>query len=104
MKIRELPDALLAQGRHTASTGELLELTGLDRAALHNGLHRLRENGSIISPARGLYAVVPPQYRSWGAPPAEWFIDAMMAHLDRRYYIALLTAAAMHGSAHQAPQ
>ena len=28
----------------------------------------------------------------------------MMAHLDRRYYIALLTAAAMHGSAHQAPQ
>jgi predicted transcriptional regulator of viral defense system len=104
MKIHELPDALMAQGRHTASTDELLELTGLDRDALHNGLHRLRENGSIISPARGLYAVVAPQYRSWGAPPAEWFIDAMMAHLDRRYYIALLTAAAMHGAAHQAPQ
>jgi len=104
MKIHELPDALLAQGRHTASTDELLELTGLDRDALHNGLHRLRENASIISPARGLYAVVAPQYRSWGAPPADWFIDAMMAHLDRRYYIALLTAAAMHGSAHQAPQ
>lgn len=104
MKIHELPDALMAQGRHTASTDELLELTGLDRDALHSGLHRLRENGSIISPARGLYAVVAPQYRSWGAPPAEWFIDAMMAHLDRRYYIALLTAAAMHGSAHQAPQ
>jgi predicted transcriptional regulator of viral defense system len=94
----------MAQGRHTASTEELLELTGLDRAALHSGLHRLRQSGSIISPARGLYAVVAPQYRSWGAPPAEWFIDAMMAHLDRRYYIALLTAAAMHGSAHQAPQ
>ena len=104
MKIHELPDALMAQGRHTASTEELLELTGLDRAALHNGFHRLRENGSIVSPARGLYAVVPPQYRAWGSPPAEWFIDAMMAHLRRRYYIALLTAAAMHGSAHQAPQ
>jgi len=104
MRIHELPDALLAQGRHTASTEELLELTGLDRAALHSGLHRLRQDESIVSPARGLYAVVPPQYRAWGAPPAEWFIDAMMSHLDRRYYIALLTAAAMHGAAHQAPQ
>ena len=104
MKTRELPDALLAQGCHTASTEELLELTGLDRAALHSGLHRLRQDGSIVSPARGLYAVVPPQYRAWGSPPAEWFIDAMMTHLHRGYYIALLTAAAMHGAAHQAPQ
>jgi predicted transcriptional regulator of viral defense system len=104
MKIHELPDALIARGRHTASTEELLELTGLDRAALHSGLHRLRRNGSIVSPARGLYAVVPAQYRAWGAPPAEWFIDAMMDHLGRRYYVALLTAAAMHGASHQAPQ
>jgi predicted transcriptional regulator of viral defense system len=104
MRIRELPDVLLAQGRHTATTKELLQLTCVDRDALHNGLHRLRESGSIVSPTRGLYSVVPPQYRAWGAPPADWFIDAMMAHLGRRYYIALLTAAAMHGAAHQAPQ
>jgi predicted transcriptional regulator of viral defense system len=104
MRVRELPDVLMAQGRHTASTEELLQLTGLDRDALHNGLHRLRESGSIVSPTRGLYAVVAPQYRAWGAPPADWFIDAMMVHLGRRYYIALLTAAAMHGAAHQAPQ
>lgn len=104
MKLHELPDALLAQGRHTASTEELLELTGVDRATLHGGLHRLRQSGSIVSPARGLYAVVPAQYHAWGSPPADWFIDAMMAHLGRRYYIALLTAAAMHGAAHQAPQ
>jgi predicted transcriptional regulator of viral defense system len=104
MKVQDLPDAMLARGRHTASTEELLELTGLDRGALHSGLHRLRAEHSIVSPARGLYAVVAPQYRAWGAPPAEWFIDAMMAHLDRGYYLALLTAAALHGAAHQAPQ
>ena len=104
MRIHELPDALLAQGRHTASTEELLEMTGLGRDALHSGLYRLQQEGAIVSPARGLYAVVAPQYRAWGAPPAEWFVDAMMSHLGRRYYIALLTAAAMHGAAHQAPQ
>ena len=104
MKVHELPDALLAEGRYSASTEELLKLTGLDRPALLSGLHRLRQDGSIVSPARGLYTVVAPQYRSWGGPPAEWFIDAMMVHLGRAYYVALLTAAAMHGAAHQAPQ
>jgi len=41
------------RGRHTASTEDLLELTGLDRATLHGGLHWLRQSGVIISPARG---------------------------------------------------
>ena len=48
--------------------------------------------------------MVPPQYRSWGAVPGEWFIDAMMSFLHRPYYVGFLTAAAMHGAAHQAPQ
>jgi hypothetical protein len=42
MKIHELPDTLLAQGRHTASTEELLELTGLDRTGW-TPHHRSRE-------------------------------------------------------------
>jgi len=28
--------------------------------------------------------MVPPEYRSWGAVPAAWFIDPMMWHLGRR--------------------
>ena len=36
--------------------------------------------------------------------PADWFIDPMMRHLDREYYVSFLSAAARHGSAHQAPQ
>lgn len=48
--------------------------------------------------------MVPPEYRSWGVVPADWFIDAMMRHLRRSYYVGFLSAAAMHGAAHQAPQ
>jgi predicted transcriptional regulator of viral defense system len=48
--------------------------------------------------------VIPPEYRAWGAVPADWFIDALMGHLGRRYYVALLSAAAYHGASHQAPQ
>jgi predicted transcriptional regulator of viral defense system len=58
----------------------------------------------MFSPARGLYVVVPPEYRSWGVLPGELFIDAMMQALGRNYYVSLLSAAAMHGAAHQAPQ
>lgn len=36
--------------------------------------------------------------------PGVWFIDAMMRHLARPYYVALLTAAGMHGASHQAAQ
>jgi predicted transcriptional regulator of viral defense system len=47
---------------------------------------------------------VPPEHRNRGVVPAEWFVDAMMRHLGRPYYVGLLSAAAMHGASHQAPQ
>src|SRR5690606_31080603 len=56
------------------------------------------------SPTKGLYVVVPAEYRSWGAVPAAHFIDALMGHLGHEYYVALLSAAEVHGFAHQRPQ
>ena len=47
--------------------------------------------------------VVPPEYRAAGSPPASWFIDDLMRHLGQPYYVGLLSAAAIHGAAHQQP-
>ena len=47
--------------------------------------------------------VVPLEYRSAGCPPASWFIDDLMRHLGQPYYVGLLSAAAIHGAAHQQP-
>src|ERR1700677_3150967 len=102
--IAELPDTLISQGRYWASSGELAELAGVPVAHVYPGLQRLRRRGSMFSPARGFYVVIPPEYRSWGVLPGELFIDGMMRALGRKYYVSLLTAAAMHGAAHQAPQ
>lgn len=102
--IHGLPDVLISRGRYSASLEEIRELTGLSYAAVTSGLQRLRTQGRVFSPTRGLYVVVPPEYRSWGVVPAEWFIDEMMRHLGHRYYVALLSAAAYHGASHQAPQ
>jgi predicted transcriptional regulator of viral defense system len=104
MVIRNLPDALIGEGRYTATTAEIMALTGADADAVRHGLARLRHQGRVFTPARSLHVMVPPEYRSWRAIPAPWFIDAMMRHLGRGYYVALLTAAAHHGASHQAAQ
>jgi predicted transcriptional regulator of viral defense system len=66
-------------------------------------VHPLKRTGAIVNPRRGFFVIVPPEYRSAGSPPASWFIDDLMRHLGRRYYVALLSAAALHGAAHQQP-
>jgi predicted transcriptional regulator of viral defense system len=101
---KDLPEHLLSQGRYTFTTGEAEAILGTERQATLATLTRLRRRGAVFSPAKSLYIVVPPEHRSTGAPPAEWFVDPMMRHLGRPYYIALLTAAAFHGASHQAPQ
>jgi predicted transcriptional regulator of viral defense system len=101
---KDLPEHLLAQGRYTLTTDEAEAILGTGRKATLAALTRLQRRGAVFSPAKSLYVVIPPEHRSTGAPPAEWFVDPMMRHLQRPYYIALLTAAAFHGAAHQAPQ
>jgi predicted transcriptional regulator of viral defense system len=102
--IAQLPDALVSEGRYCVTPTEAAQLAGVPPEHVYPGLQRLRRRGAMFSPVRGLYVVVPPEYRSWGVLPGELFIDAMMRALGRRYYVSLLTAAAMHGAAHQAPQ
>jgi predicted transcriptional regulator of viral defense system len=104
VSMRDLPDLLISRGRYSMSLEEIRSLTGLSHAAVTSGLQRLRKQRRVFSPTRGLCVVVPPEYRSWGVIPADWFIDGLMRHLGRRYYVALLSAASYHGAAHQAPQ
>ena len=79
-------------------------MLGVSPAAARLALSRLANKGLIASPGRGFYVIVPPEYRRLGCLPAEQFVPALMAHLDRRYYAALLSAAQYHGAAHHRPQ
>lgn len=103
--MKDVAAHFLERGRYTFTLAEAQEAVGADDpTALYNGLSRLRRRHEVFSPAHGLYVAVPPEHRNRGVVPAEWFIDAMMAHLGRPYYVCLLSAAAMHGASHQAPQ
>jgi predicted transcriptional regulator of viral defense system len=64
----------------------------------------LKAKGALADPHRGFHVIVPPEYRRLGCLPAEQFVPQLMAHLSERYYAALLSAAELHGAAHQRPQ
>ena len=96
-------DELEAGGILTFSREDAERLGPKSRTGLVPGLRRLQKKRRIVALGRGLYAIVPLAYRDQGGPPPSWFIDAMMRHIEQPYYVGLLTAAALHGAAHQPP-
>lgn len=66
-------------------------------------LSRLVKKGVIISPWRGFYVTVPTEYRLKGIIPPVFWMDALMKHLGRDYYVSLLNAAEFYGASHQKP-
>lgn len=101
--VRHLDDILVSQGRYVASVEEIESLIG-SSPNISARLARLRGQRRLVSAAKGLYLVIPPEYRTWGGLPGDWFIDELMRYLGRQYYVGLLSAAAIHGASHQSPQ
>lgn len=93
---------LLSGGRAVFSGAKAVEALGISGGAFLDAAERLQRRKQLVSPRRGFYVIVPPQYASWGAPPPSWYIDALMQHEERSYYVGLLKAAELHGATHQA--
>jgi predicted transcriptional regulator of viral defense system len=101
---KDLADQLIARGVHFISLADAAELMHLEPNAAADAMVRLKRAAKIFSPAPGLYVPIGPEYRSWRVVPAMDFIDPMMNALGRSYYVGLLSAAEIHGAAHQRPQ
>ncbi len=104
MRAPQLLPHLAAAGRATFTTAEASELLGGSPIAVTAALGRLRRKGHIVTPRRGFHVTVPPEYRVLGSRPANQFVPDLMRWMERPYYVALLSAAALHGASHQAPQ
>jgi len=97
-------EGLLGRGRHTFTRGEAVAALGSSPVAAYHSLRRLQKSGRVAMPRRGFYLIVDPEYRQLGALPATAWIHDLMHFHDVPYYIGLLSAAAIHGAAHQQPQ
>ncbi|MCC6811253.1 MAG: type IV toxin-antitoxin system AbiEi family antitoxin [Deltaproteobacteria bacterium] len=97
-------DELAARGRHHFTTQDARVALGGSLPAVRASLRRLQHRGAISDPHRGFYVIVPPEYRRLGCLPPEQFIHELMSQLGETYYVALLSAAELHGAAHHRPQ
>jgi predicted transcriptional regulator of viral defense system len=95
---------LVQGGRYFFTSQDASRALGASRDAVKLALNRLRRKGEIASPGRGLYVIVPPEYRSLGCLPADQFIPDLMTQAKAPYYAGLLSAAQYHGAAHHRPQ
>jgi predicted transcriptional regulator of viral defense system len=95
----------LSKGKMSFSLKELKEEFANDSAiTIKFGLNRLSEKEKVVSIFRGYYIIIPPQHAAKGVLPPAMFIDGLMKFLERKYYVGLLNAAALHGASHQQPQ
>jgi predicted transcriptional regulator of viral defense system len=93
---------LLAQGQVVFTAEQAAAAIGVTHGAFLDAVERLQSRHAVISPRRGFYVIVPPQFALWQAPPPEWYVDALMRHEHAPYYVGLLKAAEFYGAAHQA--
>jgi hypothetical protein len=66
---------LLSTGRVVFSREEARQALGDSDGALLDAAERQQRKHHLVSPRRGFYVIVPPQYLAWGAPPPPWYID-----------------------------
>jgi predicted transcriptional regulator of viral defense system len=103
MDIASFVDGLATKGRYHFATAEATAAVGASPVSVRAAIRRLRQKGRVAMPHRGFHVIVPPEYRSLGCLPAEQFVPQLMEYLGLVYYVGLLSAASLHGAAHQAP-
>ncbi len=102
--LADFVDGLQERGRYTFLRDEALAALGATPIALKRAAERLQAKRRLAMPRRGFYTIVPIEYRQSGSLPASSFIDQLMRFHGVSYYVGLLSAAEIHGAAHQRPQ
>ena len=92
---------LLSREEYSFSFDELVQNSSKSKEALKSELRRLADKNEIVNLRKGFYLILTPRYRSFGHLPIELFIDKLFKYLQKSYYVACLTAAKFHGSAHE---
>jgi predicted transcriptional regulator of viral defense system len=103
--IKDWVEDLPKRGRTTFSKEDVI--SQFPNLTIHNiqmTLHRLVLKNKIQSVWQGFFVVVLPEHGLRGIVPPLDYVDQLMKFLRKDYYVALLSAAELHGASHQAPQ
>lgn len=99
----EYLDHLRSLGKRYFTFEQAIQDLKVSTNSAKSGLYRMRNKGKLITPAKGLYVIVPPEHQLQGSIPAEELVPILMRYLEAEYYVSFLSAAAFHGATHQKP-
>lgn len=102
--LSEYVDYLQSRGIYVFTQKKAKKAIGSSIWAIRIAANRLIAKKRIVKLRYTFYLIIPLEYLTAGAPFPSWYIDALMQHHKQPYYVALLSAAALHGAAHQQPQ
>lgn len=103
-RVSDLLDDFQRRGLYSFERSKVEPSLSASPAAIGKALSRLAAKGRVKRLRKGFYAIIPVEYVTQGIPPFDWFIDDLMSSMGTSYYIGLLSAAALHGAAHQQVQ
>ncbi len=55
-----------SKGHRYYTLEQLMSDLNLSKNAALNAIYRIKKHGDVISPARGLYVIVPPEHQAYG--------------------------------------
>jgi predicted transcriptional regulator of viral defense system len=103
--IKDWVEDLPKRGKNTFSKEDAVQqFPHLTNHNIQTALYRLVLKNKIQSVWQGFFVVILPEHGMRGIVPPVQYIDQLMKFLGKNYYVALLSAAELHGAAHQAPQ
>ena len=94
----------LKHGKYTFTYDEISKRFSLSDTAISLQLLYYSNKKRIFQIRKGFYGILTPENSSDGILPFDLFINSLMKYLNKPYYVALLSAASLHGAAHQKPQ
>ncbi len=99
--LQEYLESLQSQGQYWFLKEDAVETLKMSVPSFINASNRLAAKGKLTRIHGNLYVIVPPEHRAQASLPASWFIHRLMEKIGQPYYVGLLTAAGIHGAAHQ---
>ncbi len=103
MNLQSYIKEIRRDGKRCFTIRDVIQRFGISNSYARVALHRLLKAGDLISPARGLYVIVPPEHQPHGSIPPQELVPLVMQYLDAHYYVALLSAGLFYGATHQKP-
>ncbi len=101
MNIANYIKQLLSYEEYSFSLDELIVNIHKSEQAIKSELSRLISKNEIVNLRKGFYLILTPRYSSAQKLPIRLYCEKLFKYLDRKYYVALFSAAKFHGASHQ---